>query len=78
MLRLKLTRLGKKHQPSYRIVVSEMRDKRDGQYMAQVGTYDPISKALTIDVAEFDAWVKKGAQPTDTVAALYRKFTQAK
>ncbi len=77
MLKIKLARFGKRHQPHYRIVVNEARDRRDGKYVALVGHYSSSSvpKELVIDVAAYDAWVKKGAQPTETVAALYKRFT---
>lgn len=76
MLKIKLARFGKKHQAHYRIVVNEARDKRDGKYVALVGNYAPSlqPKELVIDVKAYDEWVAKGAQPTDTVAALYERF----
>lgn len=72
MLRIKLTRLGKKAEPRYRIVVNEKRDKRDGKYVAALGYYEPAQqpKKLEIDLKEYAAWLKKGAQPTPTVAFL--------
>jgi len=76
MLKIKLARFGKKHQAHYRIVVNEARDKRDGSYVALVGNYAPglNPKELVIDVKAYDEWVTKGAQPTETVAALYERF----
>jgi len=75
MLKIKLARFGKKHQPHYRIVVNEARDKRDGKYTALLGHYSPVTpKKLEIDVKAFEEWVKKGAQPTDTVASLFKRF----
>lgn len=72
MLKIKLTRLGKKAEPRYRIVVNECRDKRDGQYVAQLGIYQPAEtpKRLELDLAAYAEWLKKGAQPTETVAFL--------
>lgn len=78
MLKIKLTRLGKRNQPHYRIVVNERQTKRDGQYVEQVGHYNPISKDLVIDTKLYEKWIKQGAQPTDTVANLYKKFTAKK
>jgi small subunit ribosomal protein S16 len=77
MLRIKLARFGKTGQPSYRIVITEKRDKRDGKYVAQVGFYNPIStpKEIRFEKEAYEAWIAKGAQPTDTVASLYKKFT---
>lgn len=76
MLRIKLARFGKKGQPHYRIVVNEARDKRDGRYVAKVGHYAPTQqpKILEVDVKAFDEWIQKGAQPTETVAALVTRF----
>jgi small subunit ribosomal protein S16 len=76
MLKIKLARFGKKNQPHYRMVVNEARDKRDGSYVALLGHYAPTQspKLLEIDVAAYDSWVAQGAQPTETVAALYERF----
>ena len=75
MLKIKLARFGKKHQAHYRIVVNEARDKRDGKYTALVGHYSPVvPKKLEIDVKAYEEWLKKGAQPTETVAALFKRF----
>ena len=80
MLRIKLTRLGKKDQPTYRIVVVEQREKRDGRYVEQVGFYNPLSspKDIRFEKELYEAWLAKGAQPTDTVASLYHTFTNKK
>lgn len=76
MLKIKLARFGKRNQPHYRIVVNTDRDKRDGKYVALLGHYAPVQspKLLEIDVAEYKSWLKKGAQPTDTVAALFKRY----
>ena len=73
MLKIKLTRLGKKNQPHYRIVINEARDKRDGSYVEMIGYYAPMQtpKVLELDIKKYDAWIAKGAQPTETVAYLY-------
>ncbi|MDO5561303.1 MAG: 30S ribosomal protein S16 [bacterium] len=73
MLKIKLTRLGKKAEPRYRIVVNECRDKRDGQVVDTLGFYQPAEKPkkLELNIALFEEWLKKGAQPTETVAFLY-------
>lgn len=79
MLRIKLTRIGKKNQPTYRIVVTEKRSKRDGEYVEQVGLYNPLGdKDIRFEVDKYEAWIAKGAQPTDTVAGLFKKFTEKK
>jgi len=76
MLRIKLARFGKKSQPSYRMVINEDREKRDGKYVDALGVYAPTQNppVLNIDVKKFDEWVKKGAEPTDTSADLYKRF----
>lgn len=75
MLKIKLARFGKKHQAHYRIVVNEARDKRDGKYAALLGHYSPVApKKLQIDVKAYEEWLTKGAQPTETVAALFKRF----
>jgi small subunit ribosomal protein S16 len=76
MLRIKLARFGKKNQPHYRIVVTERKSKRDGQYQAQIGTYVPTQepKILEINKEALAEWIGKGAQPTDTVANLIKRF----
>ena len=73
MLKIKLARFGKRKQPHYRVVINEARDKRDGSYVEMIGYYGPTQKPklLEIDVKKYDAWVAKGAQPTETVAFLY-------
>lgn len=76
MLKIKLARFGKRGQPHYRIVVNEARDKRDGSYVESLGQYAPTQnpKILQLDVAKYDAWVAKGATPTDTVKSLAARF----
>lgn len=76
MLKVKLTRTGKKNQTHYRIVVNEARDKRDGKYVESLGYYAPTQtpKLLEINIERFDYWISQGAQATETVAALVEKF----
>lgn len=76
MLKIKLARFGKRNQPHYRIVVTEQRSKRDGQYHEAMGIYAPTQepKILQIDMDLYKAWVKKGAQPTETVAGLVKRY----
>ncbi len=75
MLKIKLSRFGKRHQPHFRIVVIEQREKRDGAYTDLLGHYAPTAqpKILDLDIAAYDKWIGQGAQPTATVAALARK-----
>lgn len=76
MLKIKLARFGKRHQPFYRIVINEARDKRDGSYVEKVGHYAPTQepKILEVDLDRYDYWVNQGAQPTQTVAHLIERF----
>ena len=73
MVRIRLSRRGKKKRPFYRIVVTDIRTKRDGAPIEQIGTYDPLSKALKLDKEKAEAWIKKGAKPTETVLSLLKK-----
>ncbi len=77
MLKIKLARFGKKGQPHYRIVVTEARSKRDGQYTALLGHYAPTMtpKILDLDVKAYGEWLVKGAQPTPTVAGLFDRVS---
>ncbi len=72
MVKLRLTRMGAKKSPFYRIVAIDSRKARDGEYIEQIGYYDPISdpKKIVIDGEKAKAWLAKGAQPTDTVLGL--------
>lgn len=73
-VKLRLQRKGRKKAPFYHIVVADARSPRDGKFIEKIGTYNPMTKPATIDLdrdAAFD-WLNKGAQPTDTVAAILR------
>ncbi|MFM2431951.1 MAG: hypothetical protein RLZZ511_3164 [Cyanobacteriota bacterium] len=73
MLKLRLKRLGKKREPSYRIVVAQSTSRRDGRPVAEVGFYNPRSKETRLDMEAIQEWIRKGAQPTDTVQKLLTK-----
>lgn len=73
MVKIKLSRTGKKHQPSFRVVVIEAKSKRDGEYIENLGHYNPTTKDLVLNKEAYNAWIKKGAQPTTTVATLFKK-----
>ncbi len=75
MLTIALMRMGKKGKPFYRVVVREKRAKRDGKYLENIGTYNPMTEpaTVTMKIDRADYWVKCGAQPTDTVKSLIRK-----
>ncbi len=73
MVRIRLSRRGKKKRPFYRIVITDIRTKRDGSPIEEIGTYDPLSKNLKIDKEKAESWIKKGAKPTATVISLLKK-----
>ncbi len=72
MVKIRLMRVGKKKQPSYRIVVVEEATKRDGAVIQVIGHYNPLSKTdeLTVDVEKALGWLEKGAQPTEAARRL--------
>lgn len=71
-VKIRLARHGAKKRPYYRIVVADGRMPRDGRYIDLVGRYNPLSdpKTIDIDIEKVDAWVAKGAQPSNAVAHL--------
>ncbi len=72
MIKLRLKRIGRTKRPFYRLVVVKADAPRDGQTLAQVGTYDSLYAKVSIDEAAAVMWLKRGAQMTDTVATLLR------
>ena len=75
MVKIRLRRMGAKKNPYYRIVVADSRSPRDGRCIEEIGTYDPLTNpaTVTVDAEMAQAWIKNGAQPTDTVKALLKK-----
>ena len=75
MVKLRLTRMGAKKQPFYRIVAIDSRKSRDGEYIDQIGFYNPVSDPtqIVIDADKAKAWLAKGAQPTATVSGLLKQ-----
>ena len=69
----RLTRMGAKKAPFYRIVATDGRKARDGQYIEQIGYYDPTKDQIKIDAEIAKKWLANGAQPTDTVRDLFFK-----
>ncbi|MBK9178935.1 MAG: 30S ribosomal protein S16 [Acidimicrobiales bacterium] len=71
-VKLRLMRMGKTKQPTYRVVAADSRSPRDGRFIEIVGTYNPRSEPslVSIDNDKAVAWLRKGAQPTDTVRKL--------
>ena len=74
-VKLRLTRMGAKKRPTYRIVATDSRRPRNGQYLELVGTYSPIDSENQVKINEEVAlkWLNEGAIPTDTVRSLFRK-----
>ena len=74
MVKIRLRRMGAKKAPFYRIVVADARAPRDGRCIEEIGTYNPLSNPATVnvDVEKAQAWIKNGAQPTDTVRDLLK------
>ncbi len=70
MLKIRLKRLGAKKNPTYRIIVINSTTKREGRPVQELGHYNPKTKEMKLDLAAAQDWVKKGAQPTDTVKYL--------
>jgi small subunit ribosomal protein S16 len=70
-----LTRRGAKKKPFYRIVATDSRNPRDGRFLEVLGTYDPLKTEdnIKVDADKAMAWIKKGAQPSQTVASLLKK-----
>lgn len=72
MVKIRLTRLGAKKRPYYRIVASDSRNKRDGNFIELIGTYSPLEEVkFNIDETIALKWLKEGAKPTDTVRSLF-------
>ena len=74
MVKIRLKRMGAKKTPFYRIVVADSRYPRDGRFIEQIGTYNPLTEPSTINVDSEKAlkWLGQGAQPTDTVKELLK------
>ena len=75
MVKIRLRRMGAKKAPFYRIVVADSRYPRDGRFIEEIGYYNPVENPaeLKVDVDRAQAWIKTGAQPTETVKALLKK-----
>jgi len=75
MVKIRLRRVGAKKAPFYRVVVADSRYPRDGRFIEEIGTYNPLTEPSTIaiDAERAQTWIKNGAQPTDTVKVLLKK-----
>ncbi len=74
-VKIRLRRMGAKKAPFYRIVVADSRFPRDGRFIEEIGTYNPLAEPseVKIDAEKAVKWIKNGAQPTDTVKSLFKK-----
>ena len=74
-----MKRVGTKNTPVYRIVVADSRSPRDGKFIEEIGTYQPLKKGdnFTVNLERANYWVSKGAQPSDTVASFLKKAGRA-
>ena len=75
MVKIRLRRMGAKKAPYYRVVVADSRNARDGRFIEEIGTYNPLTDPATveIDMERANYWIANGAQPTDTVRGLLKK-----
>ncbi|MDH3348273.1 MAG: 30S ribosomal protein S16 [Desulfobulbaceae bacterium] len=78
-VRIRLTRMGRKKQPFYRIIAANAEAKRDGSFLDILGTYDPMQDpaVVSIDNEKLTDWLSRGAIPTETVSNLIKKHGQA-
>ncbi|MBQ7364012.1 MAG: 30S ribosomal protein S16 [Clostridia bacterium] len=74
-VKIRLRRMGAKKAPFYRVVVADSRYPRDGRFIEEIGTYNPMTEPaqINIDADKAKTWIKNGAQPTDTVKILLKK-----
>lgn len=75
MVKIRLRRMGAKKAPFYRVVVADSRYPRDGRFIEQLGTYNPLTEPaeIKIDAERAQEWIKTGAQPTETVKRLLKQ-----
>ena len=75
MVKMRLKRIGAKKAPAYRVVVADSRYPRDGKFIEVIGSYNPLTEPaeIKIDAEAANAWLAKGAQPTETVRSLLKK-----
>lgn len=74
-VKIRLKRVGAKNSPVYRVVVADGRSPRDGKFLEEVGTYQPLKKGenVSLKLERVKYWIGVGAQPSDTVASMIRK-----
>ncbi len=73
-VKIRLKRMGAKKKPFYRVVVADSRSPRDGKFIEEIGTYNPLTEpsTLIVDPARAQYWIGTGAKPTDTVDRLFK------
>ena len=78
-VRIRMKRVGAKNAPYFRIVVADSRSPRDGKFIEEIGTYQPLKKGdnVTVDLDRANYWISKGAQPSDTVSSFLKKKGKA-
>jgi len=74
---IRFSRQGKTKSPFYRIVAADKRCARDGRFIELLGTYHPTTKVLKLDAERYDKWLKVGARPSGTLAAVIRRVNRA-
>ena len=76
MVKIRLRRMGAKKAPYYRVVVADSHSPRDGRFIEELGTYDPMAddNKIKVDMERVKYWISNGAQPTDTVRGLIKKL----
>lgn len=75
MVKIRLRRIGAKKAPAYRIVVADSRFSRDGRFIEEIGSYNPMREPaeITVDAEKAKKWLANGAQPTETVRSILKK-----
>lgn len=78
MVKIRLRRDGAKKAPYYKVVVADSRYPRDGRFIEEIGSYDPMKEPvmIKIDTEKYEQWVKNGAKPTETVRSLFNKVSK--
>ncbi len=78
-VKIRMKRAGAKNKPVFRIVVADGRSPRDGKFIEELGTYQPLKKGdnFTLDLERANHWLSKGAQPSETVASFIKKAVKA-
>ncbi len=78
-VKIRMKRVGAKNAPVFRIVVADSRSPRDGKFIEELGTYQPLKKGdnVSMDLERAKYWLSKGAQPSDTVASFIKKASKA-